>query len=90
MDIKGAMLFWKNAPCRIAAQKPALFDSKKNWKKFCFWTVESYVEKSEKNIGAKKLTLSIAVSPKFAIKVSNGVHCVYREKTKTLILEKRL
>ena len=69
MNIKGAMPFWKNAACHVTAQKSTFFSSQKNWGKFCFWADDSYVEKSEKNIGAKIFTLSIAVFPEFAIQV---------------------
>ena len=79
MNIKGAMPFWKNAACRVTAQKLKIFSSQKNWGKFCFWADDSYEEKSEQNIGEKIFTLSIAVFPEFAIKVSKGGNCVYRE-----------
>ena len=69
MKIKGAMPFWNNAACHVTAQKSTFFSSQKNWRKFWFWADDSYAEKSEKNIGAKIFTLSIAVYPEFAIQV---------------------
>ena len=69
MNIKGAMRFWKNAACHVTAQKSTFFSSQKNWGNFCPWADDSYVEKSEKNIGAKIFTLSIAVLPEIAIQV---------------------
>ena len=71
--------FEKNAACRVTAQKSTFFSSKRNWGQFCFWADDSYVEKSEKNIGENIFTLSIAVFPEFAIKVSKGGNCVNRE-----------
>ena len=68
MNIKGAMPFWKkNSACHVTAQKSTFFSSQKNWGKFWFWANDSYVEKSEKIIGAKMFTLSIAVFTEFAI-----------------------
>ena len=79
MKIKGAMPFWNNAACHVTAQKSTFFSSQKNWGKFWFWADDSYVEKSEKYIGEKMLSLSLAVLPEFAIKVLKGGNCVYRE-----------
>ena len=53
----------------LTARKSTFYSSQKNWGKFCFWADDSCVEKSEKNIGAKNFTLSIAVLPEFAVKV---------------------
>ena len=79
MKIKGAMPFWNNAACHVTAQKSTFSTPQKNWGKFWFWADDSYVEKSEKNIGSKIFTLSIAVFPEFALKVSKGGNCVNRE-----------
>ena len=79
MNIKGAMPFWKNAACRITALKLTFFSYQINWRPFCFWTVDSHVEKSEKNIWEKNFSLSTAVFPEFAIKVLKGGNSVYRE-----------
>ena len=79
MNIKGAMPFWKNAACRILALKLTFFSSQINWRAFCFWTVDSHVEKSEKIIGEKIFSLSLAVFPEFAIKVFKGGNCINRE-----------
>ena len=79
MYIKGAMPFWNNAACHVTSQKSTFFSSQSIWGKFWFWADGSYVEKSEKNIGAKIFTLSIAVFPEFAFKVSKGGNCVNRE-----------
>ena len=42
-------------------KKMTFFSSAKSWKNFAFADIDSYVKKSEKNIGAKIFALTIAV-----------------------------
>ena len=46
---------------RVLTEKMTFFSSAKSWKNFAFADIDSYVKKSEKNIGAKIFALTIAV-----------------------------
>ena len=84
------LLVWITLRCHVTAQKSTFYSSQKNWGKFCFWADDSYVEKSEKNIGARIFTLSLAVFPEFVIKVSREVIALIEKYKKKLKLELRI
>ena len=62
------------------------FSSAKSWKNFAFADIDSYVKKSEKNIGAKIFALTIAVfwGNQFEVcEIYSPLIEKYKEKLKT-------